>query len=231
MQYRYVTTKENYEDYAAGRVIIATGGSTSFPVRLASEIFQRCLSFFDEQQRITVYDPCCGNGYLLTILGFLHGEQINALVGSDIEHEAVMVARDNLRLLTNVGLQARQKTIEDLLTLYGKQSHQEALYSVEKLQSQLPSTPTELTTWQGNALSQTIKPKSIDVVICDVPYGDNTSWQSVTEKNPIQHLLEAQYSVLRSEGVIAVISDKKQKATHPKFTQRQHETIGKRRFV
>ena len=42
MQYRYVTEKESYEDFAAGRVLLSQSGMTSFPVRLASEIFQRC---------------------------------------------------------------------------------------------------------------------------------------------------------------------------------------------
>ena len=42
MSYKFAITDENYEDFASGRVLFNQHGTTAFPVRLASEIFQRC---------------------------------------------------------------------------------------------------------------------------------------------------------------------------------------------
>ncbi len=153
MQYRYVTEKENYEDFAAGRVLLSQGGTTSFPVRLASEIFQRCAGYFPTGQRLRVYDPCCGGGYLLTVLGLLHGACIQSLHGSDIDVDIVRLAVDNLRLLTTEGLDERQDTLRYLADTYNKPSHQDALASVERLRQWLPASPITTEMWVADALA------------------------------------------------------------------------------
>src|SRR5690606_14000899 len=118
------------------------------------------------------YDPCCGTGYLLTILGFLHGNRIKSLYGSDNDIEAAKMASDNLHLLTNSGLQTRQNAIQQLVNRYQKTSHREALASINRLAEKIPSPPIDLVTWQANALEQSAESESVDVVICDVPYGE-----------------------------------------------------------
>ena len=227
MQYRYVTEKRNYEDYAAGRVILSQAGMTSFPVRLASEIFQRCASYFPSDQRLRLYDPCCGGGYLLTVLGFLHGEQILSLQGSDIDSEILVLASSNLNLLRTEGLDSRRETLQELAETYGKSSHQEALQSLDRLVA--PEIPSS--TWVSDAFQQSADPQSVDLIICDVPYGNVTTWQSTDTIDPITRLLDAQYESLVAEGILAIISDKSQRATHPRYHQRQHETLGKRRIM
>ncbi len=231
MQYRYVTEKENYEDFAAGRVLLSRGGMTSFPVRLASEIFQRCADTFPTKQRLRVYDPCCGGGYLLTVLGFLHSACIQSLHGSDINSDLVRLASDNLRLLTVEGLNTRRDTLRDLADTYHKPSHHDALKSVERLRPCLPASPIITQTWAADALQPTAATASVDLIICDVPYGNVTGWQADAESNLITALLQAQYDVLVSGGIAAVISDKSQKATCSGYKRLQQETIGKRRFL
>ncbi len=232
MKYRFVTEKENYEDFAPGRVILAKSGSTSFPVRLASEIFQRCAQFFPDANQLTVYDPCCGSGYLLTVLSFLHGEKITALRGSDIDAEMVAFASDNLSLLTHEGLEKRRKSLVQLADNYNKASHHDAILSADKLAKMLPPESIDYAITKSSAFTQSFASKSVDLIICDVPYGDRTAWQGITEfEDPIKQLLDVQYDVLGDDGIIALISDKQQKAVHPHYTQLQHETIGKRRFV
>ncbi len=86
MQYKY-TDKINYQDYASGRVPYHRTGRPNFPVRLASEIFQRCLAYADLDQ-VSLYDPCCGGAYMLTVIGLLHGDRIKKIYGSDIDKEA-----------------------------------------------------------------------------------------------------------------------------------------------
>ncbi len=231
MQYRYVTEKENYEDFAAGRVLLSQAGMTSFPVRLASEIFQRCADYFPAEQHLRVYDPCCGGGYLLTVIGFLHGAVIQSLRGSDINSDIVRLASDNLRLLTTEGLNTRRDTLRGLADTYNKSSHHEALESVERLRQRLPASPITIQTWAADALQPTADSASVDLIICDVPYGNVTDWQTSSADNRITVLLQAQYDALVSGGIIAVISDKSQKATYPRYKRLQQETIGKRRFL
>ncbi len=231
MQYRYAIEKENYEDFASGRVLLSQAGMTSFPVRLASEIFQRCAHYFPTEQRLRVYDPCCGGGYLLTVLGFLHGACIQSLHGSDIHSDVVRLASDNLGLLTAEGLDIRRDTLRDLADTYDKASHHDALKSVERLRPCLPASPIITQTWAANALQPTVITASVDLIICDVPYGNVTDWQIDADDNLITALLQAQYDVLVAGGIAAIISDKSQKATYPRYKRLQQETIGKRRFL
>jgi 23S rRNA G2445 N2-methylase RlmL len=104
--YKFATERENYEDLASGRVLHGLAGATNFPVRLASEVFQRCADVLKQEGRkppYTIYDPLCGVGYMLTALGFLHGEHIERLVGSDYDEAILKTARQNLGLLSAGG--------------------------------------------------------------------------------------------------------------------------------
>lgn len=231
MQYQYAVEKQNYEDFAAGRVIISKGGMTSFPVRLASEIFQRCASYFPEDKRLRVYDPCCGGGYLATVLGFLHHQRIASLFCSDINSEILTLASANLDLLTVEGLNSRKITLQTLAESYNKPSHQDALDSLNRLKQRLPEQTISTFAWVADALKESLSPQAIDLIMCDVPYGDLTQWQSQQQDNLISRLLKAQYHTLADDGVVAIISDKKQRASYPDYVRLQETTIGKRRIL
>lgn len=99
MEYKY-SRDDNYEDYASGRVIYGGKGIPNFPVRLLNEMFGRAKSYLEKQSEIIVYDPCCGGGYALTVLGFFHDHCINKLYGSDVDADMVTYAIKNTKLLT-----------------------------------------------------------------------------------------------------------------------------------
>ncbi|MEU9891467.1 hypothetical protein [Sphaerisporangium sp. NPDC051011] len=103
MAYRYAVVRENHEDPASGGVLHSAPGFPAFPVRLASEMFQRALALHGKSAAL-VWDPCCGSGYLLTVLGLLHPRQITGVLASDIEPEALRLAEQNLGLLSRAGL-------------------------------------------------------------------------------------------------------------------------------
>ncbi len=48
MAYRYALVRENYEDLASGGGLRSAPGFPAFPVRLASEMFQRALALHGE---------------------------------------------------------------------------------------------------------------------------------------------------------------------------------------
>src|SRR5690242_13634503 len=113
MKFEFNAKKENYEHLAAGRVILSKVGMTSFPVRLASEIFQQCYAYLGKE-KLNIYDPCCGTAYLLTTIAFLHHEAIAAIYASDIQLEALEIGQKNLALLSERGLEARREELERL---------------------------------------------------------------------------------------------------------------------
>ena len=68
-----------------------------------------------------------------------------------------------------------------------------------------------------------------DIVITDVPYGEMVAWEGDGAEN-INKLLDNLKVVLHPESVIAVISDKKQKISHPDYKRLEKHNIGKRKF-
>lgn len=230
MHYEYVTQAGNYEDYAAGRVLLSAAGTTAFPVRLASELFQRAAALYPNGQRLRVYDPCGGSGYLLTVLGFLHRERIASLIAADVDARAVHLARANLNLLTAAGLAQRRATLQRLYAAYGKLSHAQALVSVDTLAAQLPPEPLITCALCADAFAPCLAPRSVDVLITDVPYGGNVGWVGPSAA-PLRDLLAAQMPLLAPEAVVFIVSDKAQKAAHPAYERLLHSTLGKRRIT
>lgn len=71
MDYKYCHN-ENFEDFASGRVIYGKAGFTNYPIRIANEAFRRAVGYLGKEDGLTIYDPCCSGGYLLTVLGLLN---------------------------------------------------------------------------------------------------------------------------------------------------------------
>ena len=87
---KYDTDKKiNYEILAAGNVLHGAKGMPNFPVKLANEIFSRSLGYSTKKEKLTIYDPCCGGGYLLTAIGYLNGNTIAPIIGSDIDDRSL----------------------------------------------------------------------------------------------------------------------------------------------
>lgn len=130
MKYIFATENKNYEDYSSGRVLYNLPGATSFPVRLTSEIYQRCANILKQNNikpPYTICDPCCGGGYLLSFIGFLFGNEVKKIYGSDINEKVLQLANSNLSLLTNEGINERINQLTELYNLHGKQSHVQAI--------------------------------------------------------------------------------------------------------
>ncbi len=140
MQYQYAKERPDYSDLTSGRVFYSLPGHPAFPVRLASEIFQRCIMFrktlYKNQTPCALYDPCCGTAYHLGVLGYLHGEYIREIIGSDIDAKVISLAARNLEMLSLSGLDKRINEITIMLEQYGKNSHKDALKSAHVLQGQ-----------------------------------------------------------------------------------------------
>jgi len=247
MPYLYATERHNEADCAAGRVFYSLPGHPAFPVRLASEMFQRCLAL-READGLTVpcalYDPCCGGAYHLATLAYLHGERIASIAASDIDVDALSLASRNLDLLTLAGLERRIAEITAMLAAYDKASHAEALDSAERLRERLlvltechaiPVSVFQTDALAGARILAELGAHAVDIVITDVPYNRLSAWQgdavATAPSNPLWQMLEALRPVLSPGAVVAIASDKGQKAAHEAYQRVERFQIGKRRIV
>jgi len=245
MQYQYVTERTDYSDLTSGRVFYSLPGHPAFPIRLASEIFQHCLAIREATYQVsslcTLYDPCCGAAYSLSVLGYLHSKKIQELIGSDVDEKAVALAKQNLGLLNIAGLNNRINEISEMLRLYGKESHKEALTSSHVLKNRIEALnkdhPIATKVFQANifdnkTILENIINKSVDIVFTDIPYGQHSQWQADnfdTTANPIWSMLNTLLAVLSSTSIVAIVSDKAQKIAHEKYQRVKQFQIGKRR--
>ncbi len=254
MPYRFAIERQDYSDYASGRVFYGLSGHPAFPVRLASEILQRCLAVHRAEGRVgpyVLYDPCCGRAYLLSTLAYLHGPDIAAVIGSDVDARALEVAARNLGLLTEAGLDRRNAEIQRMWAAYGKASHQEALQSAQRLQERLHAAtsagadhPIRTRLFQadalnGEALSGHLAGVALDVVITDIPYGRDSGWRTkdgpdntaAPDLSPVWRMLEALLSVVSPWTVVAIAADKGPRLAHEGYQRIEHFRLGKRQVA
>lgn len=232
MVYKYCENR-NFEDLASGRVIVHRAGYPNFPVRLAQEIFCRCFHYLDHPDGVCLYDPCCGGGYLLTVLGFLNFEKIKTIMASDISADAVQLAGENLSLLEEDGLRQRIQQIDHSLSLYHKDSHTEALNSAANLLRILTGSSHEIErkVFQADILANSSLDSrnfKADIIFTDVPYGNLVEWHNGNEDTV--NLLDQLLPVAKKETVVAICSDKSQKFQSDRFRRVEKQAIGKRLF-
>lgn len=244
MQYKYVTVQQDYSDFSSGRVFYSLSGHPAFPVRLASEIFQRCVTsrktIYDNATPCTLYDPCCGAAYHLSVLAHLHREHIQEVIGSDIDEKAVALAERNLQLANLTGLDNRISEISEMSKRYRKASHKDALKSAQILRNNILSTahkyPLKTRTFLANATQENeiinnINPESVDIVFTDIPYGQHSYWSGAQGIDPLQAMLDMLLKVLSKSSIVAITSDKQQKVIHPDYQRIEQFQIGKRRVA
>jgi tRNA G10 N-methylase Trm11 len=248
MPYLFATKNRAYSDYASGHVFYSAPHHPAFPVRLISELFQRCQAIRRQQgltNPVTIYDPCCGSAYHLSTLAYLHWPDIKTIIGSDIEAAILAVAARNLGLLTQSGLEKRAQEIADMQNQYGKSSHTAASQSAQRLQHQLQEYlsdhPIQTHLFQADAtnskvMANTLQGRPIDMVIADVPYGNQSNWQSaqqqaMPQESLLPFMLDALVHILDQNSIIAIATDKAQKCRHEYYTRLEQFQIGKRRIT
>jgi tRNA G10 N-methylase Trm11 len=244
MPYRFAHDRHDYTDLAAGPVLYSLPGRPAFPVRLTSEIFQRCqaqLLRLGSRPPYTVYDPCCGSAYLLVTLVYLHWPAIRRLVGSDVDPTVMPLAERNLSLLTLAGVETRIDQLDQLYRQFGKTSHEEALASALRLRERLLAYrhlhPIQSHTFVANALHGAdlhphLEEGTVDLIMTDLPYGQRTTWRE-TESPPGAfdaewQLLEALRAIVRPTSIVALTTVKHQKIAHEAYQRLERWQVGKR---
>jgi len=231
MRYRFAENK-NFEDLSCGRVIRHGTGNTNFSVRLADEIFMRCMEYIGTpEKKVRLYDPCCGGGYLLTVLGFLHNDKIGSIRGSDISDNSISVAADNFNLLTSEGLSRRRDQLMKMYIEYGKESHNQAIGSVKNLSDMLHNN-IKSDVFKRDILDSNDNAKMnfiADIIITDVPYSNMVSWSNDTPF-AIDAMLDNLLCGVNDNTILAVCSDKRQKIYSPGYKRVEKFQTGVRKI-
>ncbi len=238
MSYLFETENKNYEDFASGRVLYNQQGTTSFPVRLGSEIFLRCERILQKAGAdgpYSIYDPCCGGAYFLTTIGFLHGDRISKILASDIDDGMIALAQRNLSLLSLPGIEQRISRIKKMADDFGKASHAEALQSAMNLRERLLARKTriEATSFIADATKEKGVCEKADIVITDLPYGKIVHWKNDLQDGSaaVKGLLDNLISFLAHKSVIAIVSDKKTSLGHEQYKRVGWFLMGKRKVT
>jgi len=246
MPYKFATQQLDHSDLAGGRVLYSLPGHPAFPVRLASEIFQRCLArraVAGYNDPVTLYDPCCGGAYHLSALAYGHWQALHAIIGSDVDAQAVQLATRNLDLLTTDGLEKRIQALRKNYDDYGKESHQAALQSAETLHKQVvllaSQHPIRTLVFQSSVFDTTtltahLQEARVDIVLTDIPYGRQSAWRLDSPEqaqNPAGEMLRALRDLLHAGSIMAIASDKQQKIAEEGYVRVERFQIGKRQVV
>lgn len=210
MGYRFALTRENHEDLSAGGVLFSAPGFPAFPVRLASEMFQRAMTSVPDGPTI-VWDPCCGSGYLLTVLALLHRDQIAGIIGSDVDEAALELARQNLDLLGDSALALRSAELRERALAFDKPSYAWAADAARRLADQLtarggplPHTVARADAFDPDQLETALNGQRPQMVITDVPYGEQTTWWGPSADHGLTGMLRSISAVLDDDAVIAL---------------------------
>lgn len=219
MAYRHALTRENYSDFSGG-VLHSAPGFPQFPLRLASEMFQRALALVPSHTA-QVWDPCCGSGHLLTALAFLHRRDITSVLGTDLDPAALALAQKNLDLLSEHGMAARSDELRARAERLGKPAYLDAAAAAQRLADRLaeaggalPNGVAKADVFAPDQLRRALRVQRPNLVITDVPYGEQTSWIGPDGAAGIDGMLRALQEVLDDDAVIAVASRGRKASSH-----------------
>src|SRR5690606_8311950 len=152
-----------------------------------------------------------------------------AITASDIDPQAVELARNNFALLGAKGLHDRIDQLTALYRAYGKASHKAALESADRLMKAvkgIPSTCFEADITRAGAVHES----RFDLVITDLPYGRIIDWRTEAG-NPVHALLGNIAPCLGRHSLVAMVSTKDALIRHEDYVRTGSFKIGKRKVT
>lgn len=192
----------SYADVGSGHVLYSAPGCPAFPARLSIELFERARHAAGVD-RASVWDPMCGAGGIVTTLGLVCASSLNRIWATDYSEDAISLARRNLELVSSGGLADRA---DELRRIGAAPSR---IASAERLAKRMKGLKIEIGTGVADVTDRAalfeLGVGTIDIVITDLPYGDQTHWHSASNA-PFLAMLEALTDVLPPHSVMVFAS-------------------------
>jgi 23S rRNA (guanine2535-N1)-methyltransferase len=209
VQYRSAPSGDR-SDLASGSVLHSAPGYPALPVRLGQELFMRAAAHVPAGTACALWDPCCGSGYLATALALLNRDRLRQVTCSDISAPAVELAGRNLTLLTHAGLAERAAELRSRAERFGKPALLDSAAAADRLGVRLEESGGDLPT--RTEVGDVFDPASFttppiaDLVVTDVPYDRQTSWQGKlpAQGDPVTALLDSLRAMLPGHAVVVV---------------------------
>jgi 23S rRNA (guanine2535-N1)-methyltransferase len=227
-----LTSRTDHGDLASGLVLRSAPGFPAFPVRLAQELFLRGAQHLPGREPLGLWDPCCGSGYLATVVALRHRDRLRHVLCSDIDPAAVALAGRNLALLTAAGLAERAaepaatRPAEPAATRPTEPAAERATEPAAEraaepaaarpgradaarrlaagLGADLPSAARIADAFDPAALAAILPSPPPDLVLTDVPYGRQTTWQGRAGAEPLPALARSLSAVLPDHAVLVL---------------------------
>jgi cell fate (sporulation/competence/biofilm development) regulator YmcA (YheA/YmcA/DUF963 family) len=153
------------------------------------------------------------------------------MYASDISQEAVDLSVKNLSLLSSSGIASRKNELQDLFSTYHKESHKDALDSIDRLTKKLKHEVKSHVFVEDILRKDALHDETFtaDVLITDVPYNNLVNWSS-NNGNEINELLDAIIPVIDPNTIIAIVHNKKQKLNNPRYKVLEKLSVGHRKI-
>lgn len=230
MQYRHAPAANHA---ALDAVLVSAPGRPTLPVRPTVELLGRARAHLPPGP-VTVWDPCCGAGATLTVLGLLCAG-VTRLVGTDADPAPLGLARRNLALLDDGGLETRAAELDDLARRHGKPSYAGAAAAARSLRPRsAPSwTVTAADALDPAATAAALDGAAPDVVLADLPHGRQTSWSrgAGPGADPVAAFLTAVAAAVPPATVLVAVDRARSVALPPGTRVLQRLRIGHRAAV
>lgn len=234
MAYRHATQREQYWDFSPGVVLRSAPGFPGFPVRLASELLLRARTHLPSGP-LHLWDPCCGSGYLVTVLALLHRRHLASVHASDIDGDAVGLAARNLALLSADGLTERARELRIEARRLNRPAMLERSAAAERLASLRDAHGGAVphTLARGDAFAPQPPTTPTDVVLTDVPYSELTHWHGSLpcDEPPLLALLRSVAEVVPQHAVLVVTARTRKVALPGELKPLERFRLGSRAAV
>lgn len=197
----------SYEDVGGGQVLHSAPGFPGFPARLAVELFERARVLVG-RERVGLWDPMCGAGGILTSVALLRPEALTRVLASDVDEEALDLARKNLDLTTVTGLEARRAELVERGAAAARVASAERLLARVAAHPPLPTAAARADVTDPASVAG-LDLDGVDVVMADLPYGTQTDWAS-TATAPTVQALEVLGDALPAGGVVVLTTTERE---------------------
>jgi hypothetical protein len=145
------------------------------------------------------------------VIALLHRRLLRSVLATDLDPRATALARQNLALLDPAALIAREKELAERAERFAKPSYLDTAQAAHRLGTELarqggslPVQVREANAFDRRDLAAAVAGGCPDVVLTDMPYGEQTAWLGGHDGAGLPQMLAAVAAALPGDAVLGV---------------------------